>query len=349
MIKIGIIGVGRVAVNHHISGLKSVKDAKITAICDIDENKLKEVGDSLNIPEKYRFIDYNDLINCDEVQAIEICTPNYLHVEMALAAVKAGKPVEVEKPLGLSVNDGMDELAREIKKSGVVNMMDFSYRFKDAVRYAKSLIERGKLGNIVNVNIEYLQSGAFIPNRRLEWRFVKEYAGSGALADLGVHLVDMTRFLLGEFKSVCAVQSTVIKERMNLENDEYAPVKVDDITSFVAKLESGALANFLVTKCAIGESNTIIYEIYGTEGVLKFNLNNPTELDLCIGETDKETNSIHTVNVPKEYSLGEEECFVRAVGGESLPYFPDVNEGIKAQRVIDAILESARKEQVVSL
>lgn len=348
MIKIGIIGVGRIS-NGHIGALKSIESAKITAICDVNLDNLKTVGDSLNIPEEYRFTDYNELVNCDNVDAVEICTPNYLHVRMALAAVKAGKHVEVEKPLGLSLSDGMDELAREIKKSGVVNMMDFSYRFKDAVRYAKKLIERGMLGTILNVNIQYLQSGAFIPNRRLEWRFVKEYAGSGALADLGVHLVDMTRFLLGEFKSVCAVQNTAVKERMNLENNDYSPVRVDDITSFVAKLESGALANFLVTKCAIGESNTIVYEIYGTEGVIKFNLNNPTELSVCIGETDRETNSIHTVTVPKEYSLGEEECFIRAIEGEQLPYFPDISEGIKAQRVIDAILESAQKEQMITL
>ena len=163
------------------------------------------------------------------------------------------------------------------------------------------------------------------------------------MADLGVHLVDMTRFLLGDFKSVCAVQNTAVKERMNLENDEYSAVRVDDITSFVAKLESGALANFLVTKCAI------IYEIYGTEGVIKFNLNNPTELSVCVGETDRETNSIHTVTVPKEYSLGEEECFIRAIEGEQLPYFPDISEGIKAQRVIDALLESAQKEQMITL
>ena len=105
----------------------------------------------------------------------------------------------------------------------------------------------------------------------------------------------------------------------------------------------------LVTKCAIGEANTIIYEIYGTDGVLKFNLNKSTELALCIGEVDKETNSIHTVNVPQEYHLGEEECFIRAVSGEKLPYFPDIDEGVKAQRVVDAILKSAETESVVKL
>lgn len=178
---------------------------------------------------------------------------------------------------------------------------------------------------------------------------MKEYAGSGTLSDLGVHLIDMTRFLIGDFKSVCAMQSTVVKKRMKLDSDEYAPVKVDDITSFVAKLEGDVIANFMVTKCAIGESNTIKYELYGTDGVLKFNLNNPKKITLCIGDVDKETNGLHTVQVPAQYNLEEEDCFIRSVQGEKLQYFPDVREGLQSQLVVDAVLESAEKGKLVNL
>ncbi|MEE0883840.1 MAG: Gfo/Idh/MocA family oxidoreductase [Faecalimonas sp.] len=348
MVKLGIIGVGRIS-NVHIAGIKEAGTAQITAICDVDEEKLKTAGEQLGIPEEYRFKDYHDLINCPEVEAVEICTPNYLHVPMAIDVVKAGKPVEVEKPLGISSNEGIPELMAAIEEKKVPNMMCFSYRFMPAVRYAKHLIEEGKLGKIINVNIEYLQSGVFIPNRRLEWRFVKEYAGSGALADLGVHLIDMTRFLVGEFKSICALKSTVVDKRMKLDSDEYAPVEVDDITSFVAKMENDAIANFLVTKCAIGEDNTIIYEIYGTDGVLKFNLNKPEELTLCVGEIDRETKSIHTVVVPQAYHLGQEECFINAVMGKEQPYFPSVAEGAKSQKVVDAALKSADEHIIVDL
>lgn len=348
MVKIGIIGLGRISAKH-ISGIEAAGGAKIVAVCDIDEQKLKETGDMLGIQEEYRFTDYHDLVNCSEVEAVEICTPNYLHVPMATAAAKAGKHIQVEKPLGISKDDGIDELLEIVSAKKLVNMMDFSYRFKDAVRFAKHLIEQGKLGKLLNVNIEYLQSGVFIPGRRLEWRFVKEYAGSGTLADLGVHLIDMTRFLIGDFKTVCAMQATVVKERMKLDSDEYAPVKVDDITSFVAKLEGDVIANFMVTKCAIGERNTIKYELYGTDGVLKFNLNNPTEIDLCIGEVDKETGSLHTVNIPESYRLEEQDCFIRSINGEKLPYFPDLEEGKRAQIVVDAVLESAETGNVVHL
>lgn len=350
MVKIGIIGVGRISAQH-ISGIKEFGNAEITAICDIDTEKLKTVGDELNIPEEYRFTDYFDLINCSEVQAVEICTPNYLHVAMATAAAKARKPVQVEKPLGISATKGIDELVSAIDENDVINMMDFSYRFKSAVRYAKDLIEQGKLGKLLNVNIQYLQSGVFIPGRRLEWRFVKEYAGSGTLADLGVHLIDLTRFLIGDFKSICAMQSTVVKERMKLDSDKYEPVLVDDITSFVAKLDGDVIANFMVTKCALGESNTIIYELYGTKGVIKFNLNNPDEIALCldVDYNDRETVKAETTSVPNEYKLGEQECFIRTLHGEKLPHFPDVQEGIKAQMVVDAAMESAEKGIIVNL
>lgn len=348
MLKIGIIGVGRISAVH-IAGIKAAGNSVITAICDIDEQKLKTVGDSLDIPSEYRFTDYKDLIKCSEVDAVEICTPNYLHVPMAIAAVKAGKPIEVEKPLSTDCNDDVKTLLDLIKEKNVVNMMCFSYRFFPAVRYAKHLIEKGLLGKIINVNIEYLQSGAFIPNRRLEWRFVKEYAGSGALADLGVHLIDMTRFLIGDFKSVSAMSSTVIKERMKLDSDEYAPVLVDDITSFIAKLQNDVIANFTVTRCAIGEENTIKYEIYGTDGVIKFNLTKPDELVLCIGEIDKETKSVHTVKVPATYNLGQEECFIKSCLGEDVKYFPSVEIGAECQMVVDALLKSSKTGMTVAL
>ena len=349
MLKIGIVGVGNIACNVHIPEINACSEGELVAICDIDEAKLKAVGEKFGIPENMRFTDYNDLIACPEVEAVEICTPNHLHVPIALAAVKAGKHIEVEKPLTTECNEQMKVLLAEIEKNRVVNMMSFSYRFKSAVRYAKKLIDEGRLGKIVNVNIEYLQSGVFIPGRRLEWRFVKEFAGSGTLGDLGVHLIDMTRFLIGDFKSVAALSSTVVKERRKLDSEEIAPVLVDDITSFVAKLEGDVIANFLVTKCAIGESNTIKYEIYGTEGVLKFNLNNPDVLTLCIGEVDRETSSIHEVNVPAKYRLGQEECFINTTLGREFPYYPAVSEGAICQGIVDAVLKSAREGKVVIL
>ena len=157
----------------------------------------------------------------------------------------------------------------------------------------------------------------------------------------------MTRFLLGDFSSICAMSSTVVDKRMKLDSDEYAPVEVDDITSFVAKLKNGAIANFLVTKCAIGESNTIIYEVFGTEGVIKFNLNNPEELTFCTAKSDMTANS-ETVKVPREYFLEQEECFIDAVNGKINPYYPSVAEGASCQTIVDAALKSATEHIIVN-
>lgn len=347
MLKIGIIGVGNIA-QVHIAGIKKSDKAKIAAICDIDKDKLNTVGDSLEIPEKYRFENYMDLINCDEVDAVEICTPNHLHVPISIEVAKKGKALEVEKPLSVDYSD-VEGLLSAIEESKVPNMICFSYRFLPAVRYAKHLIEKGALGKIINVNIEYLKSSAFIPNRRLEWRFEKKYAGCGVLGDLGVHLIDMTRFLIGDFKTVSAVTSIVVDKRKRLDSEEYGNVETDDITSFVARLENDVIANFLVTRCAIGNENTIKYEIYGTDGVINFNLNNPNEITLCVGEVDRETQSLHTVNVPGEYYSDQEATFIGTALGEAQTHLPTVTEGAECQKIVDAILKSAEEGIIIKL
>lgn len=203
---------------------------------------------------------------------------------------------------------------------------------------------KGYIDNIdAGVNLEN-----YLERKYTLGRFEKVFElGSGTLADLGVHLIDMTRFLLGDFSNICAMSSTVVDKRMKLDSDEYAPVEVDDITSFVAKLKNGAIANFLVTKCAIGESNTIIYEIFGTEGVIKFNLNNPEELTFCTAKSDMTANS-ETVKVPREYFLEQEECFIDAVNGKINPYYPSVADGASCQTIVDAALKSATEHIIVN-
>ena len=345
MLRVGIIGVGGIA-KVHIEQLQKCDNAKITAICDTDEVKLNEVGGKLQIPEEYRFADYKDLIACDVVDAVEICTPNYLHIDMACDAIESGKAVEVEKPLDID-SAKVDKLRSLLSKKPVFNMMCFSYRFFPAVRYAKHILEQGMLGDIVNVNIEYLKDSAFMKGRRLEWRFEKKYAGSGVLGDLGVHLIDMTRFLLGDFKSVYAMKRIVIDKRKKLNDEEYGNVETDDLTSFIAELDKDVVANFIVTRCAIGNNNTIKYEIYGTKGVIAFNLNDPEELSVCIGEIDAECGCLHTVKVPNAYfPSSQEQSFVDAVLGK---YLPSIEDGIATQKIVDAISHSSEIKQKVVL
>lgn len=348
MVKVGIIGVGGIAQNVHIPQLKECADAKITAICDIDEDTLKKVGDDLNIDEKYRFKDYKDLIACSEVDAVEVCTPNYLHVKMASDAARAGKSINVEKPLSVS-NADTKELTEVIKDTNVVNMMCMSYRFRPAVRFAKWIMENNLIGDIISINVEYLKSSAFMEGRRLDWRFVKEYAGTGVLGDLGVHLIDLAMFLAGDLKKVAAQTKIVVKERKKLDSEEYAPVETDDYCSFIGEMKSGAVANFMITRCAIGNVNTIKFDVYATKGVISFNLNNPEVLGVCIGEVDVKANGLHTVDVPKEFFVKQEQTFIDLINGKECKYAPSVADGVKLQGVLDAICKSAEEEKWVEV
>ena len=348
MVRIGIIGVGGIADSVHIPGINKAADGTLVAICDTDRTRLDIIGEKYNIPKTHRFENYLDLIACEDVDAVEICTPNYLHVQMAIDAVKSGKSINVEKPLSVNLTEAK-RLEKVLQKNSVSNMMCFSYRFKPAVRYAKEIINRGLLGDILSVNVEYLKSSAFWTERRLEWRFIKKYAGTGVLGDLGVHLIDMAQFLIGDITRVAADAGIIVKQRKRINSDELGNVETDDYCNFMADFDCGAHGMFTITRCAIGHDNTIKYDIFGTKGVLSFNLNNPNELSLCIGEIDVESYGMHTVKVPEKYGITQEQMFINMANGFECQYLPTVADGIKCQRILDSLLESSEKKCWISL
>ena len=351
MKRIGIVGVGGIANGVHIRELLEVPECKITAICDVNpkaiEKTKEKVGDVLV------FTDYRDLIDSEEVDAVEVCTPNHLHVEIAEYAVKKGKPVNVEKPLGLSVAD-CTRLEKVIAEKDILNMMCFSYRFKPAVRWAKDMIDKGLIGDIVTINVEYSKSSAFWQGRRMDWRFVKKYAGTGVLGDLGVHLIDMAQLLVGDFKSVTATTGIVVKERQLLDSDEWGKVETDDYCNFIAELSDrrngkSVSATFAITRCALGHANTIRYDIYGTEGCISFNLNNPEELTFCTDKKDGMSAKLETSKVPEKYYITQERAFVDSLNGKFCDYFPTVKDGIKCQTILDAVERSAEEKSIINI
>ncbi len=349
-VRIGIIGVGGIAQNAHLPPLNASPDVEIVAVCDINPDTLKKVGDQYNIPEDHRFLDYHDLANCPDVDAVEVCTPNNMHIPCALAAAKAGKPVNVEKPLALSCEEAQP-LVDLMDEKQLVSMMCFSYRFFPAVQYAKHLMEQGLLGDVVSVSVEYLKDSAFWEGRRLDWRFVKEIGGTGVLGDLGAHLVDMARYLVGDFKEVSADYGTVVKQRQKLDSDEYAPVTTDDYCHFLAKLgEDGSVfANFVISRCCLGHRNSIRFDIYGTKGTISVDLNHPKVLSLCVGEIDLECKNLRTVEVPAKYASMQEQTFVDAVLGRPTPYRPDLHEGLAVQKILDALQRSCEEKRWISI
>lgn len=340
--RIGIIGLGMIGCGRHIPELKNVNECKITAICDIDENKLKTVGDSLDIPSEFRFTDYNDLINCSEVDAVEICTPNHLHIPMATAAVKAHKAFNLEKPISINLNE-CKPLKLALNENAVPNMMSFTYRFMPAIRYAKWIIDNGHIGDVLNVDVEYLKDSGLIEGRRLEWRFEKEKAGTGVLGDLGVHLIDMAELLGGKITAVCGMTDIIVKERKRLDSEEIAPVETDDYCSFICTMENEVKGNFVISRCAIGMGNSIKFDVYGTKGVICFDMNNPNILGVYSKISDISKDKLQTIDVPQNFHTTQEAEFIKMLCGEHCDIFPTVEDGLRSQKILDAILESSEK------
>ncbi len=346
-INIGIIGLGGIA-NKHIFELLKCEDAEIVAICDINPEAISAKVEKYGLHAAKQYSDYRDLIADPNVQAVEICTPNYLHAEMAIAAFNAGKPVNLEKPIAMCYKQALDILAAA-NDSGIVNMTCFSYRFKPAVRYAKALVDSGKLGDIVGLNVSYIKNSALWEGRRLEWRFVKEYAGSGVIGDLAVHLIDLAQLLAGNMTGLFATKSILIKQRQRLDSDEWAPVETDDQCSFIADFACGAQGTFNITRCAMGHINTIRYDVYGTKGAISFDLDHPEILDVCLGEGDPKNLTFKTVDVPEEYYLDQERAFIDALCGKTDSIFPTVSDGAQSQLIVDTILKSANEHCYVKV
>ena len=183
----------------------------------------------------------------------------------------------------------------------------------------------------------------------MEWRFVRSMSGTGAIGDLGVHLIDMTRYLIGEINAVCARKSTFVKQRRMLDSEEIGDVTTDDYCSFLADVEGGAVANFTVTRCAHGHSNTIKYDVFGTDGVISFNLNNPWELAVCLGIEEVKTVGLHTVRVPAEYNASQEQSFVDIALGRFKEPVADVREGARCQKIVDAISRSSEENRWIEI
>ncbi len=336
MLRVGIIGLGGIANGVHIPGLLGCNEAKITAICDIVPDKLKAVGEKLGIDEAHRFADYHDLINCEDVDAVTIATPNNVHVDMALAALAAGKPFDCEKPLGLTAED-TQRLVDALKEKTVPHMINFSYRFIPAARYARDIIQSGKLGKIFHVYAQYFQGWGNSDCPRV-WRFSHEISGTGTLADLGVHMLDLVRFMTGDdYSCVTADNGTFVYERKDPNGDGMLPVDVDDYSHYLARSKSGIGEVFEITRFAHARGNYQRVEVYGEKGGLVYSLDNGVPLEICYKGID---NGYHQVEVPAEYNVAQMQTFVDIALGRERRGGADVDDAHYAQIMLDAIYES---------
>ncbi|WP_406130086.1 Gfo/Idh/MocA family oxidoreductase [Streptomyces canus] len=321
--------------------------------------------------------DWRALIARDDVHLVDICTPGDSHAEIAIAALEAGKHVLCEKPLANSVAEAeaMVAAAEAARLRGQLAMVGFNYRRVPALTFARRLIADGRLGTLRHVRVSYLQDWLVDPDFPLTWRLQREHAGSGALGDLGAHIVDLAQYLTGEvLVGVSAQMETFVKERPRLDDassgltasggPRRGPVTVDDAAVFTGRLASGALATFEATRMAAGRKNALRLEINGEFGSLAFDLERLNELSFHDHREPAATAGFRRIVVteaehpylegwwPPGHVLGYEHTFVHqardlveaiASGTDPRPSFAD---GLQVQRVLAAVEESAQKNSV---
>jgi len=222
--------------------------------------------------------DWREVVEDSTIDIIDINTPNDTHAEIAIAAAKAGKAILCEKPLAMDVKQAK-QMVEAVKKAGVVNMVCHNYRRIPAIVLAKKMIAAGELGRIYHYRARYAQDWIVDPNFPLVWRLQSKIAGSGAHGDIDAHIIDLGRYLVGEFSEVCSQMETFVRERpLPGESSKKGKVTVDDAVMFIGRFENGALANLEATRFALGRKNGVQIEINGSKGSLVFDLEDMNRL-----------------------------------------------------------------------
>jgi predicted dehydrogenase len=316
--------------------------------------------------------DWHDVLDDPDIDVVDICSPGSTHVEIAVAALEAGKHVLCEKPLANTVAEAerMADAAASAAERGVFAMVGFSYRRVPAVTLARDVVRSGRLGEVRQVRAQYLQDWLVDADDPMTWRLDKSVAGSGALGDIGAHAVDAAQFVTGlGVTEVSGTLHTFVTERPLVDESvatsglggvagaERGTVTVDDAAWFTARMDGGAIASVEASRFATGRKNAFRLEVSGSLGAVAFDLERPNELELL--EVDGPESGFRRVLVtepehpyvgawwPAGHGLGWEHAFTHqlsdlvadlAAGRQPTPSFAD---GLQVQRVLDAVERSS--------
>lgn len=345
-VRVGIIGTGNISMYWaHLPEYEKVENCEITAICDIDTAKLEREGERLGIPQNRRFTDYKELIECEDVDVVDIATWNSVHCEIAEYAAKKGKSFSIEKPIGMNYKEAkhLEQVATECN---VKSFVCLSWRYRPYTRYLKYLIENGKAGKIYHINVRCIKDSGLWEGRKREWRFDKERASSGVLCDLGSHMFDIVRFCGEEFKEVYAKWGIFIKERPSEETGEILPVDTDDWCNITAELESDTSCTIQLSRCATTIPDLVEFEVFGEKGKLVYiHLGGKHSLEF----TDAKTKEVEKLTPPDEFSALQSKSFIDHVNGIEDEYTAKIHHGLECQAVIDAALLSATENRPVTI
>ncbi|MCZ4327282.1 Gfo/Idh/MocA family oxidoreductase [Brachybacterium paraconglomeratum] len=328
-----------------------------------DEQAVAEAARRLDWEE--HATDWREAITRDDVDIVDICTPGFLHAEIAIAALEAGKHVLCEKPLANDPAEAerMVEAARAARERGRVAALGHTYRRVPALAHARDLVAAGRLGQIRQIRASYLQDWLVDSEAGMTWRLRKETAGSGALGDIGSHAIDQIQFITGQ--QVTAVRgrlASMVPERPGPDGPE--PVTVDDAAWATLDLDGGAIASVEASRMATGAKNELSVEVYGTKGALRFDLERLDELWFLDATAPVAEQGFARVLVtepehpylegwwPQGHILGWENAFTNQARDlllavrdrDPAAYSPDFEDGLALQRILDAVIASHRAD-----
>jgi len=310
--------------------------------------------------------DWKKLVARDDIELIDISASNATHMPIAVAAAKKGMHIFCEKPLAMNVKEAR-QMLDAARAANVRHMVAFNYRRVPAIMLARQLIEEGKIGKIRHITAVYYQDWLVDPAAPMAWRMDAKEAGTGAAGDLNSHIVDLGRYLVGEFSAVSGAMETFVKERPLKDGSGMAPVTVDDATYFLARFQNGALGTFMATRYATGRKNFLRLEVFGSEGSFVFNLERLNELEFYSLADDPKEQGFRNIMVtdpahpymkawwPAGHIIGWEHTFIHevrdllvAIAAKENVY-PDFYDGLRCQQVLDAVAESVHKQKWVDI
>ena len=342
---------------------------RMSAVAGRDEAKVADAAARLGWDSTET--SWRALVDRDDIDLIDVCTPGDTHAEIAIAALEAGKHVLCEKPLANTVEEAeaMVAAAEKARANGVRSMVGFTYRRVPAIGLARQLVAEGRLGTIHHVRAQYLQDWIVDPQAPLSWRLDKSKAGSGALGDIGAHIVDLTQYITGDtIATVTGRLETFVKERplpsehsglSGTAGSGTGPVTVDDAAAFLAQFRGGAMGVFEATRFANGRKNAIRIEVNGSRGSLAFDFEDMNVLHFFDGDDSSATAGFRRILAteadhpyvaawwPPGHLLGYEHGFTHqvvdlvtdiAAGADPSPSFAD---GLQVQRVLAAVEASS--------
>ena len=375
-LRIGLIGYGFMGRAHanaiHQVGhfFKLNRRPVLQAVCGRSEDQLRAFAASWQVP--HTETDWRKLVARDDIDAVDICTPNDSHMEIALACIKHGKMILCEKPLALNGAQGLT-MVKAVEKSKLPNLVMYNYRFLPAVTLAKNIVAAGELGQIFHYRANFLQDWTIskdLPQGGAGlWRLDAKVAGSGVTGDLLAHCIDTARWINGDIVSVSAMSETFIKERVHTATGKKQAVKIDDACAFLARFANGSLAVFESTRYASGHKALYTFEINGEHKSLAWDLHDLNRLsyfDHGVPSDRRGWSSIHATDGDHPYAgnwwvpglcLGYEHSFVhafaefvRSLEDPTAPRnFPDFRHALGTQYVCDAVLEAARTQRMVKV